>query len=136
MEQRLSTTGAEAALGVPIDRLRVMGGGSRSPLWCQIVADVLGRPVEVTRETETTCLGAGMLAAVGAGLHATIADAAAAMSGTRETYSPRAATIYDDLYGVYRGLYPRLRDSFAELGAVMRKSRGEGPRPGSEAETA
>lgn len=126
MEQRLSTTGAEAALGAPIERLRVMGGGSRSPLWCQIVADVLGRPVEVTRETETTCLGAGMLAAVGAGLHPDIASAAAAMSGTRETYGPQAdtAAVYDDLYGVYRGLYPRLRESFAELGAVMRRQRG------------
>ncbi|WP_237480674.1 xylulokinase [Lichenibacterium dinghuense] len=125
MEQRLSTTGAEAALGVPIERLRVMGGGSRSPLWCQIVADVLGRPVEVTRETETTCLGAGMLAAVGAGLHASIADAAAAMSGTREVYRPHAptASFYGDLYEVYRGLYPRLRDSFAHLQEVL-KSRG------------
>ena len=117
MEQRLSTTGAERALGTPIERLRVMGGGSRSAMWCQIIADVLGRPLEVTREVETTCLGAGMLAAVGAGLHPGIAQAAAAMSGTSHNYQPHAATrgTYDRFYEVYRQLYPRLRETYAEL---------------------
>ncbi len=124
MEQRLSTTGAEAALGTSIERFRVMGGGSRSPLWCQIIADVLRRPVEVTRESETTCLGAGMLAAAGVGLHASIDDAAAAMSGVQQVYRPHEATCstYDDLYLIYEQMYPRLRDSFAQLRKVTQKA--------------
>ena len=61
-EQRLMTEGAEGALEKPVEHLLAMGGGSRSPLWCQIVADVMRRPVSVTREPESTCLGAGMLA--------------------------------------------------------------------------
>ena len=122
MEQRLSTTGVEQALGAPIDCLRVMGGGSRSPLWCQIIADVLRRPVEVTRETETTCLGAGMLAAVGAGLHANLTEAASCMSGVGRTFRPDEPTslAYDRFYEIYRQLYPRLRDSFAQLQAALK----------------
>ena len=117
MEQRLSTDGAAQALGVPIERLRVMGGGSQSPLWCQIIADILRRPVEVTRETETTCLGAGMLAAAGIGLYANIADAASSMSAIRQVYRPDEPTCstYDRLYNVYRQLYPLLRETFAQL---------------------
>ena len=127
MEQRLSTTGAELALGAPIQRLRVMGGGSRSALWCQIIADILKRPVEVMRETETTCLGAGMLAAAGAGLHPDIAAAAAAMSGIAQVYQPDqpASATYDGLYDIYRQLYPQLRDTFAQLQAVLKA----GPAP-------
>ena len=117
MEQRLSTAGAELALGAPIERLRVMGGGSQSALWCQIIADILKRPVEVTRESETTCLGAGMLAAAGVGLHANIGEAASSMSGIRQVYRPDEPTCstYDRLYDVYRQLYPRLRETFAAL---------------------
>ena len=125
MEQRLSTSGAELALGAPIERLRVMGGGSRSPLWCQIIADILKRPVEVTRETETTCLGAGMLAAAGVGLYPSIAEAASAMSGIRQIYQPDepASAAYDRLFNVYRQLYPALRETFAQLqGAVKAES--------------
>ena len=124
MEQRLSTVGAERALGAPIERFRAMGGGSRSPLWCQIMADVLRRPVEVTRETETTCLGAGMLAAVGAGLHPDLAAAASAMSGVGRIFRPHepACAAYDPFYEIYLGLYPRLRDSFAQLQAALKQA--------------
>src|SRR5262249_7411341 len=44
-EQRLSTEGVEQALGQPIEQFIALGGGSRSALWCQIVADVVGRRV-------------------------------------------------------------------------------------------
>ena len=116
-EQRLLTDGAEALLEKPIEQLVILGGGSRSAVWCQILADVLRRPLHVARETESTCLGSGMLAAAAVGLHPTLRAAVAAMSGTGAVYRPdpdRART-YDRLFGVYRQLYPRLRDVFAEL---------------------
>ena len=119
-EQRLLTNGAEDALGESVDRLIALGGGSRSPIWCQIVSDVLQRPVEVVREPESTCLGAGVLAATAAGIHASIKDAAGDMTGTSRTFVPEstAAAAYDGLYSVYRDLYPSLRDIFARLSAV------------------
>ncbi len=121
LEQRVSTTGAEAAMGLRTGRFRLMGGGTRSRLWCQIVSDILERPVEIAREAEATCLGAGMLAAAGAGLFQTIEAAADAMSGEGQAYhpDPAQAARYDRLYEVYRDIYPSVRDLFARLKGVV-----------------
>ena len=120
-EQRYSTIGAEAAMGTTTERFRLMGGGTNSALWCQIVADVLARPVEIAREAEATCLGAGMLAAAGAGLFPSIQAAADAMSGGGRLYEPDPVQSgrYDRLFDVYHGLYPALRDPFARLQEAM-----------------
>lgn len=121
LEQRLSTTGAEAAMGMRTERFRLMGGGTQSRLWCQILADVLERPVEIAREAEATCLGAGMLAAAGAGLFPSIQEAADAMSGVGRVYDPETAQAarYSRLFDVYKDIYPALRDQFARLKDVM-----------------
>lgn len=124
MEQRLATIGAEQALGAPIDSMRIMGGGSRSPLWSQILADVLKRPIELSREAETTCLGAGMMAAAGVGLHKDMRTAAAAMSGVAKIYLPNdsVSRTYDSFYAVYCDLYPKLKETFIKL-QVAQNSR-------------
>ena len=121
LETRLSTTGAEVAMGTRTERFRLMGGGTRSRLWCQIVADVLERPVEIAREAEATCLGAAMLAATGAGLFPSVLDAADAMSSGGQVYHPEPAQVaqYGRLYEVYKGIYPALRTSFARLKEVV-----------------
>lgn len=116
-EQRMLTTGAEQASGRTIDELVALGGGSRSPVWCQMIADVMQRDVLVVREPESTCLGAGMLAAAAVGLHGSIREAADAMSGTARRFVPdqdRAAA-YDALYDVYRDIYPSLCTLFRRL---------------------
>ncbi|SDE95434.1 xylulokinase [Paracoccus isoporae] len=117
MEQRLSTTGAEAATGSVTKTFRIMGGGSRSPLWCQMLADMLHRPVEVASEPEATCLGAAMLAASATGLHDGIAEAAEAMSHAGRLYEPDpvAGDKYDRVFDVYKDIYPALRDHFRRL---------------------
>ena len=116
-EQRFLTEGLVEAVPDPVERLVVLGGGSRSPVWCQIIADVLRRPVEIVREPESTCLGAGMLAAAALGLHSSIPDAAVAMSGTSRRHDPhpRTADTYDRLFKVYRNIYPALAPVFADL---------------------
>jgi xylulokinase len=121
LEQRLLTDGAEAALGEPVQRVVVTGGGARSAVWCQIVADVLRRPLHVAREPESTCLGAGVLAAAALGLHPSIAEASAQMSGTGRVYHPgdEHAAVYDRLFGVYERLYPQLRDVFCDLQTAL-----------------
>ena len=50
-------------LGAPVQEIRSIGGGARSPLWLQIKADVLQRPVATLACEEVACLGAAMLAA-------------------------------------------------------------------------
>jgi len=63
-----------------------------------------------------------MLAAAAVGLHPTLRAAVAAMSGTDAVYrpDPERARTYDRLFGVYRQLYPRLRDVFAELAELSK----------------
>jgi xylulokinase len=92
-----------------------MGGGTRSPVWCQLFADILQRPVVLAGSDEATALGAGVLAAVGAGLYASTAEAAAAMTSVGTRYEPQAhlRATYDSLFGVYRQIYPALRPVFA-----------------------
>ena len=117
-EQRQSTMGAKR---VTFDRFLDRGSGSRSALWCQIIVETLGRPVHIAREAEATCLGAGILAAVGAGHFDNAKAAAAAKCGTGKRYAldPRQPDKYDRLYDIYKDIYPALRDSFARMRVAM-----------------
>jgi len=107
----------EVAAGLRVASLRSSGGGSRSDLWCQIKADVLGRPVERLAVVETGVLGAALLAGVGAGLLPDLATAAEAMVHGERTFEPdpRRCERYTELYAVYRELYPALKPSAAHL---------------------
>ena len=123
-ELRLQAKALHAQRGVPIARYFAMGGGSRSALWMQMVADVTGAEVSVCKETETTALGAAIQAAAAVGAHGgTGADALrasakemAAFSHTVEPGSDAAA--YAPLFEIYEGLYGQLKDSFARLSRV------------------
>jgi xylulokinase len=108
-EQRLAFAGMEATLEHPIEVLLMTGGGSRSALWRQIVADVTRKRVVVCREPETTALGAGIHAAAAVGWYGSLSDAAEAMTGEGAAHAPSEDTAgrYDALYDVYRELYPR-----------------------------
>lgn len=124
-EQRLCTDGMEKGLGQPIEKYAAMGGGSRSPLFCQIEADITGRNVTVCREVETTCLGAGIFAAAATGAYRDLREAAGAMSAEGRTYEPddRRHAFYDRLYeDVYRRLYPQLCPLFPALGDATEKA--------------
>jgi autoinducer 2 (AI-2) kinase len=64
-------------LGTPDAEVTVVGGGSRSPAWNRIKADVLGMPIRLPRIREATALGAALLAGVGAGVYGSALEAAA-----------------------------------------------------------
>lgn len=120
-EQRLMTDRSDAGLEQPVLRFYAMGGGSRSPLWCQIIADVTQRQVVVCQELETTALGAAMHAAAAIGTFASIPEAADQMSGEGATYDPDEAISarYDRLYtDVYREIYPRVEPLYEPLDAL------------------
>jgi xylulokinase len=123
-EQRLMTDQMETGLERPVEHVLVLGGGAASSLWCQTVADVMRRPVSVTQEIESTCLGAGMLAAAATGTHEDIREAAAAMSGEGDRFEPdeKRAEFYDRLYtDVYKEIYPRLAPLFPALAEALKK---------------
>jgi len=111
-EQRLVGDAMMAATGVRYSEYVTMGGGSRSSLWCRIHAATTGIPIVRSTTTEATCLGAGILAAAGAGWHASPAAAAAAMTRTADRFDtdPAEQATYDRLYNeVYRKLFPAVQ---------------------------
>lgn len=117
LEQRLHTEGVETATGVRIESMVVVGGGAASRLFCQIVASALGKPLDHAHTLEASALGAGILAARGAGAFATVEDAQAAMTRRVRAFEPdEMAPRYEALYEqVYRPLYPGLATSLERL---------------------
>jgi xylulokinase len=91
-------------LGIGVDSILASGGGARSAVWKQIEADVTGKPVRVTKQTEAATLGACILAGHGAGFYSSIAEAADSMVSLAGVFVPEPANItrYDDAYAVYR----------------------------------
>jgi xylulokinase len=103
----------------PLRDLRASGGGTNSELWKQIIADVLGVPISLTRTAEGVATGAAILAAVGAGWYPGVVEACDTMVEVTSTTTPGPdAGAYDKAYAVYRGLYPALKASFADLAEV------------------
>jgi sugar (pentulose or hexulose) kinase len=118
LEQALVTGMIEDATDAPVREFTAIGGGAASDLWCQIMADATGRSIRRSRTVEASSLGAAICAAVGAGFYANAVDAAAVMcaAAVRETQpSSENRGLYADLLGIYRELYPILRDTFVKL---------------------
>ena len=107
-------------LGVPVRQIRASGGGSRSPFWRQIQADVFGRKVLTINTEEGAAYGVALLAAVGAGAFKNIQEACkATIRVEKETATGRAAKrIYDRAFPVYQQLYRSLKDDFKAIAAL------------------
>jgi xylulokinase len=107
-------------LKVPIRQIRASGGGSRSPLWRQIQADVFGHPVRTINSEEGAAYGVALLAAVGAGVFRDIREACAAtIQVVRETAVNAAAKRYHNrAFGEYQQLYRSLRDDFKRIATL------------------
>jgi FGGY-family pentulose kinase len=101
-----------AAHGFRPRRLVAGGGGSRSSLWMQIHADVLGRPIELPETSEPMALGAAIWAGIAAGCFPDYREAVARMVRVRGVVVPVAARqpAYDRHYARYQEAYQRLRD--------------------------
>jgi len=97
---RANVEQAEAASGAHAEVVRLTGGISRSPLFAQGLADVLGRPVEVTAAHEASALGAALCAGVGAGVFPSLAEAAerCVRVARRCEPQPAASARYGELY--------------------------------------
>jgi xylulokinase len=101
----------------PVAEVRVSGGGARSELWRQIIADVFNTPLTTVNTTEGAAYGAALLAGVGAGMWVSVdaaCDTAIRVTGRTEPRAESAAA-YRQLYGHYRDLYPALKPSFSAL---------------------
>lgn len=112
-ELRMIVDAMERVLGRPFDTIRLSGGGAKSPLWCEIQADVYGRPVEQLEVSECTTLGAAILGAVGAGVFQNIGEAVERMVHPKGMIEPRKVNnrIYEELFGCFRDAFEALRDA-------------------------
>lgn len=101
-----------------INQVRVTGGGARSPLWRQILADILQAEVVTVNTVEGAAYGAALLAATGAGAFANVESACDATIQITGRISPdKDQSVYEKLYPLYRGLYPALKPTFAAIAA-------------------
>jgi xylulokinase len=107
-------------LGVPIRQIRASGGGSRSPLWRQIQADMFGCKVVTINSEEGAAYGVALLAAVGAGAYKNIEEACAAtIRVVQETPVNRAAKrYYERAFPIYQQLYQSLKKDFKSIAAL------------------
>lgn len=103
--------------GIEIKELHAVGGGARSPLWLQLKADICQMSLRVPEVTDAACLGAALLAGVGAGVYADLASAVAQTVHLQEQVFPRPKSIaaYDTRYALYRQIYPALSALYQEM---------------------
>jgi xylulokinase len=105
----------EAGMPAP-SVIRASGGGTSSPLWRQILADVLGAEIATVDTAEGAAYGAGLLAAVGAGWFPTVETAAARLVAATPAAAPGPdAPRYAEVHAVYRELYPALAPTFRRM---------------------
>ncbi len=109
-------------LGVSVDRVRASGGGTRSALWRQILADMLHADVLLVNVTEGAAYGAALLAGVGAGVYPTVQEACErTVRVTGTTTVTATSDIYDQFYPRYTALYAALAREFKEVSDLVER---------------
>ncbi len=105
-----------AGLG-EIREVRVSGGGARSPLWRQILADVMDTELTTVNSTEGAAFGAALLAGVAVGAWNSVQESCEATIRVNERTAPEKGSVaaYDALYQEYSRLYPVLKETFHRL---------------------
>ncbi|MDO5293570.1 MAG: xylulokinase [bacterium] len=104
-------------LGMKIDRVRILGGGAKSPLWCKIVANILDVKVDKINSEEGPAFGAAILAAVGCGKYASVEEASNKLIQIVSTIEQDKETVekYNAKYEVFKELYPALKDVYKKM---------------------
>ncbi len=96
-------------LGIPVEKIRLGGGGARGPLWRQIQADVYGHAVELLEAEEGGAFGAALLAGTGVGAWPSVEAACEATVRPAQVIEPKHAEAMALAYTHYRKMYPALR---------------------------
>lgn len=105
------------SLGLDISRSTLCGGGSRSPLWRTILANVLGIPLDLPATEQGPGYGAALLALVACGRYRNVAEVSRAMLHIQATVQPdpELTALYDARYAEFKQIYPVCRPLFASL---------------------
>ncbi len=102
-----------------IEQVRISGGGGKSPLWRQILADVFNAEIVTVNTAEGAAYGAAVLAATGAGAFNSVEEACKnIIQITGRTVPGENVAAYDKIYPLYRNLYPALKGTFDAIAEV------------------
>ncbi len=107
-------------MGVPFSEMLATGGGGKSPLWRQMLADVYGCNVTTLKAQEGPALGVAILAGVGAGIYESVEQGCEAVIKTDTVQEPVTAHAkeYEKYYQLYKKIYPSLKEQFEELAGI------------------
>ena len=112
--------------GATVDEFLGSGGATQSAVWCQIKADVYGKPFIVARRADGGegghSLGLFALTACGVGLSNDIGACVSDLLPTRQVFEPSMENhaLYQELFAIYRSLSRKLMDEFAQLDRITR----------------
>jgi len=93
------------AAGLKPTAIIATGGGAKSPVWCQLNADITGLPVRIPAEKEAACLGAALIAAVADGRFADFAEASQRCTSFTQTYEPNPTPRLEKKFRKFQALY-------------------------------
>ena len=104
-------------LGMDCSSVRMVGGATKGPFWCQMKADLLGKSITATKSAEGAAIGAAMLASVAEGNFKSLDEAAEVMVELGATYipDPSKKAAYDDAYGKYLECYKAMEPFFNKV---------------------
>ena len=114
------------SLGLDIRRSMLCGGGARSPLWREILANVLGIELDIPVSEQGPGMGGAMLAMTACGEYASVRECCAALVRVKERVlpTPELTEKYARRYEAFRRIYPALRDVFRDMAALENASIG------------
>ncbi len=128
LEMRNGLEGLEADTGTKVTQIRAMGGGTRSPLWRQIMTDAMGVPITACLEDEISAMGAAVAAMSITGVHGEpdIAVYAEKMAQFGDTTEPNQENyeLYGEVAEIQKKIYPALRGVDEEIHAFMERHPG------------
>ena len=101
--------------GIDVKRTKLCGGGAKSKVWRQIIADVMNLPVDIPETEQGPAYGGAILAMVGCGEYENIQNAIRAIVRIKETVMPVVAVAYEKRYRRFVQLYPLLREFYNEV---------------------
>ncbi|MFV9568889.1 xylulokinase [Thermoanaerobacter mathranii] len=107
-------------LNIPVNEVRVSGGGAKSVLWRQVLADIFGVRVDMVNATEGPAFGAAIMAAVGYGIFKDVEEATSELIKVNDSVYPieENKDKYNEVYKIYRNLYYTLKDTFKDVSGI------------------
>ena len=102
---------------IPINEMRITGGGVRNELWVEILASIFNQELNIVEASDGPAYGASILAAVGCGLYNSVEEACKELIKVSKTVKPNEedAKVYERYYNVFKNVYDQVKGVYKEL---------------------